>query len=77
MTGSAVLKTPDEWCAETGITVWNPDGWNLPRDQRPWTEPISLDEFDRRVTHSSISMPVKPDPPIDRHSEEGDSSPGQ
>jgi len=46
------LKTPDEWCAELGASVMDPDGW---RDgTRDWSEPIDRAEFDRRLIRCTI-----------------------
>lgn len=64
------LRTPREWCEITGITVLDPDGWRhsvlvdtdahgfdyvlSPRD---FTEEISKDEFDARVSESTCQFP--------------------
>lgn len=44
------LKTPDEWCTELGARVLDADGW---RDGT-WGEPITREEFDRRLLMCTI-----------------------
>ena len=53
------LKTPDEWCAELGARVVDPDGW---RDgTRDWSEPITREEFDRRLRICTVDGRGYPD----------------
>lgn len=51
---SDVLKTPEEWDRELypGSMVWDPDGWR--KDGRPWTDPITREEFEERRGRSTI-----------------------
>ncbi len=48
-----VLKLPREWAREDGIRVLDADGW-MGKDGRSWFEPISREEFDRRVAISTV-----------------------
>lgn len=55
------LKTPDEWCADLGVTVLDPDGWRTRVDEyppRPWTDLISRAEFDARFSVSTVRLPA-------------------
>lgn len=48
----ALLHTPEEWCLLLDASVMDPDGW---RDgTRGWDEPITRDEFDRRLIRCTI-----------------------
>lgn len=49
------VRTPDEWCKRFSVTVHGPDGWR----GKSWDEPITEDEFWRRVAVSSCEMPVR------------------
>lgn len=49
--------TPDEWLKELGYTVLDPDGWRT-RTSPPFTEPITLEEFQRRFAASTV-RPVR------------------
>lgn len=49
----SAMKTPEEWCAELGARIADPDGWRG-HDGRPWTDPISREEFDRRLMVCTI-----------------------
>ena len=42
------LKTPDEWSKLEGVEILDPDGWRG-RNGRPWTDPITLAEFQERL----------------------------
>jgi hypothetical protein len=53
------LATPDEWSKRFGIKVWDPDGWRS--DGKPWDEPISEDEFERRAAVSTVGPSVHPE----------------
>ena len=48
-----ILRPSAEWAAEAGITILDPDGWRG-ADGRPFADPISHDEFLRRMTISTI-----------------------
>jgi hypothetical protein len=43
-----VLKTPSDWCLVEGIEILDPDGWRGVGG-RPWTDPITLAEFNNRL----------------------------
>lgn len=58
------LKTPNTWCRELGITVLDPDGWRG-YDYRPWGDPITREEFERRAAVSTCNHRVRPDPAAD------------
>jgi hypothetical protein len=47
-----VRRTPEEWCARLGWRILDPDGWRG-RQGRPWADPISRDEFERRAAEST------------------------
>lgn len=53
---SPVLRTPDEWLAlnHPNLTVMDPDGWRGPKG-RPWTDPISEAEFNRRLPYCTVT----------------------
>jgi hypothetical protein len=46
------LRTPDEWSRIQGVLVLDPDGWR--EDGKPWTEPITEDEFAKRLAISTV-----------------------
>lgn len=46
------MRTPDEWCAEYGVTVLDPSGW---LDQS-WHIPLTEDEFVRRTSLSRLAQ---------------------
>ena len=48
------LRTPDEWCAAYGIQIMDPDGWRGSKG-RPWTDPIDVVEFQRRLWICTIN----------------------
>ena len=50
-----VLRTPDEWLAlkHPNLTVMDPDGWRG-QNGRPWTDPISEAEFNRRLPYCTV-----------------------
>lgn len=53
----ATLRTPEEWLTQpefAGTEILDHDGW---RD-RPWTDPITRDEFRRRLYQCTITAPV-------------------
>lgn len=54
------LKTPDEWCEQTGTHILDPDGWRGSAG-RPWTDAISLAEFKRRTAVSTTNSAKVPD----------------
>jgi hypothetical protein len=47
------LKTPDEWCAILGARILDADGWRG-AGGRPWSDPISREEFDLRLIVCTI-----------------------
>lgn len=52
------LKTPEEWAAEMGATILDPDGWRRPNDP-PFDQPCTREEFLPRFYISTISMPTR------------------
>jgi hypothetical protein len=60
------LKSPAEWETITGRRVHDPDGWRG-ADGRPWTDPITREEFDRRAALSTTAPMT--DPLEHRHQE--------
>ena len=52
-TPQEVKKTPEEWCAELGLTIVKPDGWRTSTAPSMDT-PISLQEFRTRASYSTI-----------------------
>ena len=55
MAETEVLKTPEVWQKELGITIKDPDGWR--RDKTSWDEPISRQDFKRRAAQSTCVAP--------------------
>jgi hypothetical protein len=53
-TEPAELATPEEWERRTGIEILDPDGW-MGEDPKPWEQPISAAEFDRRAAESTCA----------------------
>lgn len=47
-------RTPEQWCGHYGVQVHDPDGWRTPGDPRDWNEPITLAEFARRLSGSTL-----------------------
>lgn len=47
-----LIRTPEEWCQLLGWQILDPDGWRGRRG-RPWTDPISQAEFERRAGEST------------------------
>jgi hypothetical protein len=45
-------RTPEQWCAEYGIDIRDPDGWRGKGDPA-WGEPITLPDFFRRAVRST------------------------
>lgn len=45
-------RTPEQWCAEYGIDIRDPDGWRGKGDP-PWEQPITLPDFFRRAVRST------------------------
>ena len=54
------LKTPDAWLAELhpGTQVLDPDGWRG-KNGRPWSDPITRDEFQHRFALCTITGPAR------------------
>lgn len=55
--GDTILKKPEEWGKILGWRVLDPDGWR--KDDKPWEEPITENEYMERLFWSTI-QPVKP-----------------
>jgi hypothetical protein len=56
------IKRPDEWCAQFGFKVEDPDGWRfgfnvgtVEYSPKPWHTPISEKEFGHRCLTSTLS----------------------
>jgi hypothetical protein len=47
-------RTPEQWCAEYGIRILDPDGWRS-KDAPDWTEPLTLAEFYDRAVQCTAS----------------------
>jgi hypothetical protein len=54
-TEDEVLKTSQEWCNELGLRVIDADGWDRNDFIESWSELISREEFDFRITSSTVS----------------------
>ena len=55
----ADMKTPEEWLATeeyAGHTVLDPDGWNRRDFQNSWREPLTKEEFDARLSKSTVQI---------------------
>jgi len=53
------LKTPNEWLETPefeGVIVMDPDGWRYEGAPK-WTDPITLDEFKRRLMECTVMIP--------------------
>ena len=44
--------TPDEWSMLDGVVVTDPDGWRY--DSKPWVDPITRTEWERRKSISTV-----------------------
>lgn len=53
---SEELKLPREWEIIDGIKVIDPDGWNHGLGLRSWGEPISREEWERRIATSTCDF---------------------
>lgn len=58
------LRTPEEWAAEDGLIIADPDGWRFDRPQfglkaRSFTDPITKDEFRTRCIFSTLLGVIK------------------
>lgn len=51
-----VLRSSKVWAETTGVVVMDPDGWDRRNFEASWNEPISIEEFRRRVWHSTIDF---------------------
>lgn len=49
----SALRTPEQWSAEFGIKVHDPDGWDRMNFAESWAEPITEVEFARRAAEST------------------------
>jgi hypothetical protein len=49
------LRTPEQWCAEYGLEIHDPDGWRG-SDAPPWDQPIGLAEFADRYALCTVDM---------------------
>lgn len=66
-------KTPEEWSAEDGVTVADPDGWRFEhlfgdvgtacraRKPQEWSVPITRQEWEDRMSVSSVIRASRPD----------------
>lgn len=58
----AELKTPHEWCEQYKVMVLDSDGWVVSirgfGGPKPWSEPITLAEFQRRAALSTANHGV-------------------
>jgi hypothetical protein len=52
-----IWRTPETWCAIYGIDIRDPDGWRGP-DAPAWEQPITLDEFRRRLASSTVTNAI-------------------
>ena len=48
-------RTPEQWCAEYGLVISDPDGWRV-SDAPPWDQPVGLVEFADRYALSTVNM---------------------
>ena len=48
-----ILHRSGAWCLLLGFEVLDPDGWDRTNFQESWNEPITRDEFMRRVSKST------------------------
>lgn len=48
------LKMPEEWCAEYGLQIADPDGWRGAAAP-PWDQPIGLVEFADRFAQCTVN----------------------
>lgn len=50
------LKTSEEWKEELcpNIIILDPDGWDRKNFYQSWNEPITKEEFERRLRESAI-----------------------
>lgn len=56
----AELKTPKEWQVVTGVVVMDPDGWRSKcgkHEPRDFNDPITQEEFEDRLSISTIMCP--------------------
>lgn len=52
------LKTPSDWAKEQGVVILDADGWN---DGKPFTDPVTAEEFARRLEQCTAERPVSPE----------------
>lgn len=48
-----IKRTPEEWCAQYGVDIIDPDGWRS-KDAPAWDEPITLADFYDRAIRCTI-----------------------
>ena len=56
---NATLKSASEWLREPqyyGVTIIDPDGWDRTDFDASFDEPITLDEFQRRLNRSTLQF---------------------
>lgn len=53
------MKTPQEWAADEGMAIYDPDGWRM-KDSPPFDEPCLKSEFDWRFSLCTIG-PIRKD----------------
>jgi hypothetical protein len=54
--------TPDEWLlkpAYRGMVIMDPDGWDRKNFEASWAEPITEDEFAKRMLMSTCLWPKR------------------
>lgn len=52
------MKTPEEWAADRGLRILDPDGWRFESGQdapKDFSEPIDEVEFERRLIRSTVA----------------------
>lgn len=47
------VRKPEEWAADFGIKVHDPDGWDRKNFAESWAKPISASEFAHRAAEST------------------------
>ena len=50
------FKTPEEWQKIKEVKIYDPDGWRT--DKKPFDEPISEEEFERRAIDSTVMVNI-------------------
>lgn len=65
---AVVEKKPEAWLAELypGMKILDPDGWRNPIG-KPWSMPISREEFEQRLAYCTVEMQPQPRAVVDEH----------